>query len=82
MWRRAHQKRFADRRPDGPRYFEAHGVGEEDVTVYEALGKLQTKASKYLGAVRLHPSSAARQGRSTGEIRVLLAGPSRRGPTS
>ena len=57
--------------------FEAHeALAKEDVTVYEALGKLQTKASKYL-AVRfgLHPLLwRPVKAVSTGEIRkVLLA---------
>ena len=57
--------------------FEAHeALVKEDVTVYEALGKLQTKASKYL-AVRfgLHPLLwRPVRAVSTGEIRkVLLA---------
>ena len=57
--------------------FEAHeALVREDVTVYEALGKLQTKASKYL-AVRfgLHPLLwRPVKAVSTGEIRkVLLA---------
>ena len=57
--------------------FEAHeALAKEDVTGYEALGKLQTKASKYL-AVRfgLHPLLwRPVKAVSTGEIRkVLLA---------
>ncbi|KAH8062944.1 ATPase [Aureococcus anophagefferens] len=57
--------------------FEAHGaLVDEGLTVYEACGKLQTKASKYL-VVRfgLHPLLWRPVGSvSTGEIRkVLLA---------
>ena len=57
--------------------FEAHGaLVDENLTVYEACGKLQTKASKYL-VVRfgLHPLLWRPVGSvSTGEIRkVLLA---------
>ena len=66
--------------------FEAHeALAKEDVTVYEALGKLQTKASKYL-AVRfgLHPLLwRPVRAVSTGEIRkVLLARALAARPTS